>query len=149
LPAGFVSRPCTSSIGETRRSCVRIAPAPHFLARGDGYKYRGVKITNGARNMYQDVVTKCWSIREVNRNLIDREATSDLSINYLTKACEELADLLRSGSNSKMKIEVIDKNGKKRKFTQAEVAEMLGDVKKIFELNLIDCIDRWARSKNS
>lgn len=99
--------------------------------------------------MYQDVVTKCWSIREVNKNLIDREATSDLSIDYLTKACGELADLLRSGNNSKMKIEVIDRDGKKKKFTQAEVAEMLEDVKKIFELNLIDCIDRWARSKNS
>ncbi len=97
---------------------------------------------------YRDILTMCWSIKEVNRNLTDRKATSDYSIRYLKNACSELALMVRDAGKSTPgeSIEIIDKAGKKKSFTLKDVAEMLYDTKKIIELNLIDNIDRWART---
>jgi hypothetical protein len=98
--------------------------------------------------MYRDVITLCWSIKEVNKNLSDRKPTSDLSIKYLKNACSLLASHLReiSMSNPNEAIGVIDGKGDRRSFSLAEVAEMLYDTKKIIELNLIDNIDAWAKA---
>ncbi len=96
--------------------------------------------------MYRDVITLCWSIKEVNKNLSDRKSTSDLSIKYLKNACSLLAGNLREigKSHPKEVIEVIDLKGSKKSFALAEVAEMLYDARKIIELNLIDNIVAWA-----
>jgi len=37
--------------------------------------------------MYRDILTMCWSIKEVNRNLSDRKPISEFSIKYLKNAC--------------------------------------------------------------
>ncbi|NMB86589.1 MAG: hypothetical protein A4E44_00126 [Methanosaeta sp. PtaB.Bin018] len=97
--------------------------------------------------MYRDILTMCWSIKEVNKNLTDRKPTSDYSIKYLKKACSELAVLMRAVGKSKSgaSVEVIDKMGQKKSFALNDVAEMLYDTRKIVELNLIDNISRWAR----
>lgn len=99
--------------------------------------------------MYDDVITTCWSIREVNRNLTDREQMADYSISYLKKACLDLSRMLVSGGvfDQEEEIEVVNRAGRRTKFTIGEVAEMLTDTKKILEFNLIDHVDRWARSK--
>jgi len=97
--------------------------------------------------MYRDIITKCWSIREVNKNLLDRETTKDYSIKFLKSACDDLAVMLRSISNPDGEIEVVNQKGTRKKFNLQEVAEMLSDVRKIFEWNLIDCIDKWANMK--
>jgi transposase len=99
--------------------------------------------------MYENVVTMCWSIREVNKNLQDRESMTDYSIEYLKKACSDLAKMISSGKNAELKeeIEVVNRAGEATKFTLGEVAEMLGDAKKIIEFNLIDHVDQWAKSK--
>jgi len=99
--------------------------------------------------MYRDILTMCWSIKEVNKNLADRKSMTDYSIKYLKNACSELAGMIREVSQSKpgAKIEVVDHNGYKKAIALADVAEMLYDAKKIIELNLIDNIDRWARAE--
>lgn len=99
--------------------------------------------------MYRDILTMCWSIKEVNKNLSDRKSMTDYSIKYLKNACSELAGMIREVSQSKpgAKIEVVDHNGYKKAIALADVAEMLYDAKKIIELNLIDNIDRWARAE--
>jgi hypothetical protein len=99
--------------------------------------------------MYDKVITICWSIKEVNRNLQDRESMTDYSIEYLKKACRDLSEILATGKAADLKeeIEVVNRSGKAAKFKMAEVAEMLNDTKKILEFNLIDNVDRWARSK--
>lgn len=99
--------------------------------------------------MYDNVITMCWSIREVNRNLGDREPMADYSISYLKKACQDLSKMLASGEgfDQAEEIEVVNRSGRETKFTIGEVAEMLTDTKKILEFNLIDHVDRWARSK--
>jgi hypothetical protein len=97
--------------------------------------------------MYRDIVTMCWSIREVNRNLSDRKSTVDYSIKYLKNACANLAGILKEVDKSvpNEAIEVIDGKGRRKTFSLKEVADMLYDARKIMELNLIDTIDRWAR----
>lgn len=97
--------------------------------------------------MYRDILTVCWSIKEVNKNLSDRKSTTDYSIKYLKNACSELAGMIREISKSTPgeAIDVADKNGRKSKIYLSDVSEMLYDARKIMELNLIDNIDRWAR----
>ncbi|HPT19675.1 MAG TPA: hypothetical protein PLJ25_06395, partial [Methanothrix sp.] len=97
------------------------------------------------------VITLCWSIKEVNKNLTDRKSTSDLSIKYLKDACSLLAGHLREmgKSNPKEAIIVVDRKGGKTSFALAEVAEMLYDTRKIIELNLIDNIVAWANTRIS
>jgi ABC-type phosphate transport system auxiliary subunit len=97
--------------------------------------------------MYRDILTICWSIKEVNKNLTDRKSTSDFSIKYLKNACSVLAEEMRVLGKSMPKevLELVDKNGGKKSFTLHEVAEMLYDTRKIVELNLIDNISRWAK----
>ncbi len=99
--------------------------------------------------MYRDIITMCWSIREVNRNLTDRKTTSDYSIKYLKNACSDLAMRMRELARSMPKeaIEVVDRKGQKKSIALNDVAEMLYDARKIVELNLIDSIDGWARAK--
>jgi len=98
--------------------------------------------------MYQDILTMCWSIKEVNKNLGDRKPTAEYSIKYLKKACAQLAQEIRDLARSapEEKIEVADKMGVKRSLDLKEVSEMLYDARKIVELNLIDHIDRWAKA---
>jgi hypothetical protein len=99
--------------------------------------------------MYENVITMCWSIREVNKNLQDRESMADYSIEYLKRACKDLSLMLATGKGADLdeEIEVVNRAGKATKFTIGEVAEMLGDAKKIIEFNLIDHVDKWAKSK--
>ncbi|MDD4163287.1 MAG: hypothetical protein PHW87_12490 [Methanothrix sp.] len=99
--------------------------------------------------MYRDILTICWSIKEVNKNLTDRKSTSDFSIKYLKNACIVLAGQMREISKSMPKevLEVVDKKGGKKSFTLHEVSEMLYDTRKIVELNLIDNISRWAKAR--
>jgi hypothetical protein len=99
--------------------------------------------------MYKDILTICWSIKEVNKNLADRKGLTDYSITYLKNACSKLAGMVRDVSRSKpgAKIDVVDKAGRKKTIALADAAEMLYDTKKIMELNLIDNIDRWARAE--
>jgi len=98
--------------------------------------------------MYDKIVTLCWSIKEVNRNLRDRDSLADYSIEYLKKACSDLSQVLTSdGADPSENIEVVDQTGQTKDFSINEVAEMLNDAKKIIEFNLIDNIDRWARLK--
>ncbi len=97
--------------------------------------------------MYRDILTMCWSIKEVNKNLSDRKSIADYSIKYLKNACSNLAGMIRKQGMSMPgeAIEVTDKKGQKKKLALNDVAEMLYDARKIVELNLIDNIDRWAR----
>jgi hypothetical protein len=99
--------------------------------------------------MYENVITMCWSIREVNKNLQDRESMADYSIEYLKTACSDLSKMLASGKSADLdeEIEVVNRAGNVTKFTVGEVAEMLKDAKKIIEFNLIDHVDQWAKSK--
>ncbi|MEI6102446.1 MAG: hypothetical protein WCP70_00705 [Methanothrix sp.] len=99
--------------------------------------------------MFRDILTICWSIKEVNKNLTDRKSTSDFSIKYLKNACSILAEQMRKISKSMPQevIEVADKKGEKKSFTMHEVAEMLYDPRKIVELNLIDNISLWAKAR--
>ena len=99
--------------------------------------------------MYQDMLTICWSIKEVNKNLSDRKQLTDYSIKYLKNACMELAEMIKKMASSRTgdQIVVISKNGQKKPFALSEIAEMLYDPRKIVELNLIDNVDQWARSK--
>ena len=101
--------------------------------------------------MYRDILTICWSIKEVNKNLTDRKSTSDYSIRYLKNACSALAGQMQEISKSMPKevLEVVNKKGEKKSFTIREVAEMLYDTRKIVELNLIDNISQWAKSRMS
>jgi len=100
--------------------------------------------------MYENVVTMCWSIKEVNKNLQDREPMTDYSVEYLKKACSDLSKMIASGKGADLKEEivVVNRAGDATKFTIGEVAEMLNDAKKIIEFNLIDNVDRWAKSKS-
>lgn len=99
--------------------------------------------------MYRDILTMCWSIREVNKNLADRKSITDYSIKYLKNACSELAGMIREVSISVPGevVDVTDKNGKMSKIYLSDISEMLYDARKIMELNLIDNIDRWARAQ--
>ncbi len=98
--------------------------------------------------MFRDILTTCWSIKEVNKNLADRKPTSDYSIKYLKNTCSVLAGQMRELGKSMPKeaIEVVDKSGQKKSFALNDVAEMLYDTRKIVELNLIDNISRWAKA---
>jgi hypothetical protein len=99
--------------------------------------------------MYRDILTMCWSIKEVNRNLSDRKSVTDYSIKYLKNACSELAGMIRELGMSMPgeAIDVADKKGQIRRVSLNDVSEMLYDARKIVELNLIDNIDRWARMR--
>jgi hypothetical protein len=99
--------------------------------------------------MFRDILTICWSIKEVNKNLTDRKSTSDFSIKYLKNACSTLAEQMRKISKSMPQevIEVVDRKGGKKSIPMHEVAEMLYDTRKIVELNLIDNISRWANAR--
>ncbi len=101
--------------------------------------------------MIEDILTLCWSIKEVNRNLSDRKATSDFSISYLKKACAELAMEMRDQAKSKPNetVEVTDKKGHKEKIVLAKASEMLHDARLIMEFNLIDNISLWAREQQA
>jgi hypothetical protein len=52
-----------------------------------------------------------------------------------------------ASSRPEEQIVVITKNSHKKSFALREVVEMLYDPRKIVELNLIDNVDRWARSE--
>lgn len=97
--------------------------------------------------MYRDILTMCWSIKEVNKNLSDRKSVTDYSIKYLKNACSELARMIRELGMSMPgeAIEVTDNKGQMRRIYLSDISEMLYDARKIVELNLIDNIDRWAR----
>lgn len=99
--------------------------------------------------MYRDILTMCWSIKEVNKNLTDRKSTSDFSIRYLKNACSVLAEMMRRMSKTMPDeaLNVVDKRGGKKSFSLHEVSEMLYDPRKIIEFNLIDNIGRWARDR--
>ncbi len=101
--------------------------------------------------MYQNILTICWSIKEVNKNLADRTQLTDYSIKYLKNACSELAGMIREIGVSQPQdaIDVVGKNGQKKSFAFRDVSEMLYDPRKIVELNLIDNIDLWARTKSN
>jgi hypothetical protein len=101
--------------------------------------------------MYRDILTTCWSIKEVNKNLADRKLTSDYSIKYLKNACSLLAgQMLELGKTMPQEaIEVVDNKGQKKSFALNDVAEMLYDTRKIVELNLIDNISSWARAQKT
>jgi hypothetical protein len=101
--------------------------------------------------MYQNILTICWSIKEVNKNLADRKQLTDYSIKYLKNACSELAGMIREIGISQPQdaIEIVSKNGQKKSFALKDVSEMLYDPRKIVELNLIDNIDLWARTKSN
>ena len=97
--------------------------------------------------MYRDIITMCWSIKEVNRNLSDRMTTADFSIEYLKKACLKLSDLIRDLGKEMPDeaLEVVNDEGQKKRFSLPDVADMLQDSRKILEYRLIDLIDSWAR----
>ncbi len=98
--------------------------------------------------MYRNIITMCWSIKEVNKNLSDRRSTVDYSIKFLKNACSDLAGMLRQVDKSvpNEAIDVVGSKGQKMTFTLKEIADMLYDAKKIIELNLINNIDSWARA---
>lgn len=98
--------------------------------------------------IYRDILTMCWSIKEVNKNLSDRRSTVDYSIKYLKSTCSNLAGMLKQVDKATPNdaIEVVGSNGQKMTFKLKEVADMLYDAKKIIELNLINNIDSWARA---
>jgi hypothetical protein len=112
------------------------------------FKYPLRDLFKGAE-MYRDILTMCWSIKEVNKNLADRKSTSDFSIRYLKNACSDLAELMRKMSKTMPDdvLNVVDKMGGKKSITLHEVADMLYDPRKIMELNLIDNISRWAKAR--
>jgi len=112
------------------------------------FKYPLRDLFKGAE-MYRDILTMCWSIKEVNKNLTDRKSTSDFSIRYLKNACSVLAELMRKMSKTMPDevLNVVDKMGGKKSITLHEVADMLYDPRKIVELNLIDNISRWAKAR--
>ena len=118
----------------------------HLALASTALKYPLAFLLKGAE-MYRDILTICWSIKEVNKNLTDRKSTSDFSIKYLKNACSVLAGQMREISKSMPNevLEVVDKKGAKKSLSLHEVAEMLYDPRKIVELNLIDNISRWAR----
>jgi hypothetical protein len=120
--------------------------SPTFLSTG--FKYAPGELLPGAK-MNGDILTICWSIKEVNKNLTDRKPTSDYSIKYLKRACAELAGNIRLLAKSMPHevIDVVDGKGQKKSFALNEVSEMLYDARKIVEFNLIDNIDRWVRSR--
>ena len=91
----------------------------------------------------------CWSIKEVNRNLSDRMATADFSIEYLKRACLKLSNLIRDLGKEMpdVALEVVNDRGQKKKLSLSEIAEMLQDFKKILEYRLIDLLDSWARQQ--
>jgi hypothetical protein len=99
--------------------------------------------------MYQDILTVCWSIKEVNKNLADRKQLTDYSIKYLKNSCSELARMIREVGSSRPQetIEIVSKDGQKKSLALKDIAEMLSDPRKIVELNLIDNIDLWARTQ--
>jgi hypothetical protein len=100
--------------------------------------------------MYGDIITICWSIREVNRNLSDRKTTADFSIKYLNKACLQLSELIGDLS-IKMPNETIDATndkGQRMRLYLGDIAEMLQDSRKILEYHLIDLIDSWAKTRS-
>jgi hypothetical protein len=111
-------------------------------------KYPPSYLLQGAE-MYRDILTICWSIKEVNKNLTDRKSTCDFSIKYLKNACSVLAREMQKVGKSMPKevLEVVDIRGKKKSYTLHEVAEMLHDTRKIVELNLIDNISLWAKAR--
>ena len=100
--------------------------------------------------MYQEILTECWSIKEVNKNLSDRKQLTDYSIKYLKNSCLKLAEMVKDVSillpDEKMLI--VGKNGQKKTLPLREVAEMLNDTRKIVEFKLIDNIDKWASMKS-
>lgn len=91
----------------------------------------------------------CWSIKEVNKNLADRKQLTDYSIKYLKDACLKLAVMMKEAGKTLPgeEIELMGKSGKRKSWALEDIAEMLNDPRKIVELNLIDNIDRWARTK--
>jgi hypothetical protein len=99
--------------------------------------------------MFRDILTICWSIKEVNKNLSDRKSISDVSIKYLKNSCSNLAGLVREAGKTMPNevLLVVDKKGAKKSLSLNEVAEMLYDPRKIVELNLIDNISQWARAQ--
>ncbi len=101
--------------------------------------------------MNRDILTLCWSIKQVNRNLSDRKSTSDYSIKYLKSSCSDLAGMMRTLAKSMPQeaIDVVDKKGEKKRIALNDVSEMLYDARKIVELNLIDNIDSWVRAKQA
>jgi len=120
-----------------------------FIQHSDfstAFKYPRRDLKRQGAEMFRDILTTCWSIKEVNKNLADRKPTSDYSIRYLKKACSVLAGHIRELGKSMPdeKIDVVDKSGQKKSFALNDVAEMLYDTRKIVELNLIDNISRWA-----
>ncbi|MCJ7443196.1 MAG: hypothetical protein MUO26_01470 [Methanotrichaceae archaeon] len=103
---------------------------------------------SGAK-MYRDILTICWSIREVNKNLSDRKSTVDFSIKYLNKACLKLSESIRDLSKEMPNeaIDAVNEKGQKIKLSLNDISDMLQDPKKILEYHLIDLIDGWARTK--
>jgi len=101
--------------------------------------------------MNRDILTLCWSIKQVNKNLSDRKSTSDYSIKYLKSSCSDLAGMMRTLAKSMPQeaIDVVDKKGEKKRIALNDVSEMLYDARKIVELNLIDNIDSWARARQA
>jgi len=101
--------------------------------------------------MNRDILTLCWSIKQVNKNLSDRKSTSDYSIKYLKSSCSDLAGMMRTLAKSMPQeaIDVVDKKGEKKRIALNDVSEMLYDARKIVELNLIDNIDSWVRAKQA
>ncbi|MCQ8902868.1 MAG: hypothetical protein NQU42_02040 [Methanothrix sp.] len=99
--------------------------------------------------MYSDVLTMCWSIKEVNKNLSDREPLMDYTVRYLKNACSRLGEMLIQidAQSPGEEIGVRDRDGRERRFSLKEIAKMLLDAKKVVEFNLIDNIESWARSK--
>ena len=99
--------------------------------------------------MYRDIITMCWSIKEVNRNLSDRRATADFSIEYLKRACLKLSNLIRDLGEEMpdVALEVVNDKGQKIKLSLSDIADMLQDFKKILEYRLIDLLDSWARQQ--
>lgn len=99
--------------------------------------------------MYSDILTMCWSIKEVNKNLSDREPLMDYTVRYLKNACSRLGEMLIhiDSQSPGEEISIRDRDGRERRFSLKEIAKMLLDAKKVVEFNLIDNIESWARSK--
>jgi ClpP class serine protease len=112
-------------------------------------KYSLHRSAFGVSKMYKDILTMCWSIKEVNKNLSDRKSVSEYSIKYLKNACSELASMMRKMAKSMPDetLEVVDKTGHKKSIALKDVAEMLYDARKIMELNLIDNVGNWANAR--
>ncbi len=119
-----------------------------YILLSTAFKYPLRDLFRGVE-MYRDILTMCWSIKEVNKNLTDRKSTSDFSIRYLKNACSVLAELMRKMSKTMPDevLNVVDKMGRKKSITLHEVADMLYDPRRIVELNLIDNISQWAKAR--